>query len=151
TCAWTARDGTSFSRTATFLMAVVGCVSALSNEFTGIWLITILGGSILARYVRRQPLQAGDHLLIAAAILGSWAIVVLAPGNSMRMAAQASGAGNVGRALYEALRFSLVGFGRFLREPAIIGWLLVTALFTLAASARSDPAHDDDRKLALGI
>lgn len=151
TCARTARDGTGFSRTATILMAVVGSMAALSNEFTAIWLITILVCSILVRYARRQPLQAGHHLLIAAVILVSWAVVVLAPGNSMRMAAQASGAGNVSRALYEALRFSLVGFGRFLREPAIIGWLLVTALFTLAASTRSDPARDDDRKLAYGI
>jgi hypothetical protein len=128
TCARTARDGTGFSRTATILVC-----------------------SILLRYARRQPLQAGHHLLIAAVILVSWAVVVLAPGNSMRMAAQASGAGNVSRALYEALRFSLVGFGRFLREPAIIGWLLVTALFTLAASTRDGPARDDDRKLAYGI
>ncbi|MBR0856645.1 DUF6056 family protein [Bradyrhizobium liaoningense] len=150
-CVHAVRERVGFSRLATSFMAVIAFIAAISNEFTGIWLGLIVAYSFLLRYTRGQSLQTGNHLLIAAAVFAGWAIVVLAPGNSLRMATQATGAGDVGRALYEALRFSLVGLGRFLREPAIIGWLLVTALATLASPARENPANADDTRLAFGI
>jgi hypothetical protein len=132
-------------------MASIGFIAALSNEFTGVWLGLIITCSFVLRYANGQRLQTRDHLLIAAAVLAGWIIVVMAHGNTMRMAAGMSGAGNISRALYEALRFSLVGLGRFLREPAIIGWLLLTALVTLATPAREDPASANASKFALGI
>ncbi|MFT4116911.1 DUF6056 family protein [Bradyrhizobium sp.] len=150
-CVYAVRDGTSFSGAAACLMAAAGFAASLCNEFTGVWLLLIIACSLLLRRVRGQPLQFGHHLLIAIAILAGWVIIVLAPGNSLRMAAQPNGAGHIGRAFYEAFRFSLVGLGRFLREPAILGWLIATGLITLAASPRPDPARADDRKFALGI
>lgn len=150
-CVRAARGRTNFSGFATFCMASVCFVAAISNEFTGVWLGLIIAYSLFLRYARGQSLQTSNHLFIAAAILAGWAIVVLAPGNSVRMAGQTSGAGDIGRALYEAFRFSLVGLGRFLREPAIIGWLLVTALATLASPAREKPGNEHDKKLAFGI
>lgn len=150
-CARAIHDRTEFSGRSTFLMASIGFIAALSNEFTGVWLGLIITFSFLVRYARGQRLQTRDHLLIAVAVLAGWTIVVLAHGNSMRMAAGMSGTGNISRALYEALRYSLVGLGRFLREPAIIGWLLLTALATLATPARGDPEDANALKFAFGI
>ncbi len=140
---------TGFSRLATLNMAIAGFIAAICNEFTGIWLVGMLAGSLLARRTFGQKLQIKHHLLIAALVLIGWTFVVMAPGNSVRMATN-SGTGLIGHSLYASLRFSLIGLGRFLREPAVIGWLAVAAIATLAAEP-TRPAHPRGRLLALGI
>ena len=131
-------EGSEFSGPATFNMALGGLVVAMCNELTGVWLIGILASSMLARRVFGQKMQIGPHALIAVAVLIGWSIIVLAGGNSYHMA-QFSGAGRLGRSLLEAFRYSMVGLGQFLREPAIIGWLIAVGAVTLAAPER--PVH----------
>ncbi|MCK1743553.1 hypothetical protein IVA80_22570 [Bradyrhizobium sp. 139] len=142
-------QGSEFSKLATVGMAAVGLIGSLCNEFTGVWLVLIIANSAIARRLLEQKPQVARHVLIATAILFGWVVVVLAKGNSIRMG-QLTGAGDVARSLHEALRFSLVGLGRFFREPAIIGWLVAVAAVTLAQS-QARPPEPRTKLLALGV
>jgi hypothetical protein len=139
-----------FSPAATWSMATVGFIGALCNEFTGVWLILIILGSLSARLVFGQKLQADRHALIAAAILIGWIVVVLAKGNSIRMGSL-DGSGDLARSLHEGLRFSLTGLGRFFRDPAIIGWFAAVAALTLTEPEPVRPVHARGWQLALGV
>lgn len=139
-----------FSGLATFGMALGGFLAALCNEFTGVWLVGFIASSMLARRVFGQNMQIRSHVLIAAVVLIGWLIVVLAGGNTYRMAAF-SGAARLGHSLIEALRYSMVGLGQVLREPAIIGWLIAVGAVTLAAPEPARPANPRSSLLALGV
>jgi hypothetical protein len=139
-----------FSRLATLNMAVGGFIAAMCNEFTAVWLIGVLGSSLLARHHFGQKLQTGRHALIAAAILIGWAIVVSAPGNNARLAA-AGGGIDLGFAIRDGLKFALIDLRRFLFSPTILGWLFVVAAVTLAEPEPAKPANPRGRLLALGI
>jgi hypothetical protein len=114
-------------------MAIGGFIAATCNEFTGAWLLVMLAGSLLMRWYLAQKLQIYHHLVIALAVLVGWGIVVVAPGNSLRMAAQPYQVGAIGHSLYAAARFSLICVLRLLREPTIIGWFAVVAAASLVA------------------
>jgi hypothetical protein len=139
-----------FSAAAILGMAVGGLVAAVCNEFTAIWLLAILGGSVLARRLLDQRPQLWAHILIAVAVLAGWSIVLMAGGNGSRMA-QFDKAGLIGHSLIEALRFSMVQLGQFVREPAVIGWLIVVAAVALAIPERDAPVHPRARFLAPGV
>ncbi|WP_271577371.1 hypothetical protein [Bradyrhizobium sp. CCBAU 11361] len=139
-----------FSTGAIFCMAAGGFVAALCNEFTAIWLVAILVGSTVARRMLDQKMQIGAHALIAIAVTAGWVIVAAANGNTARMA-QFADRGHIGHSLLEALRFSMVQFGQFLREPAMIAWLVAVAALTYTIPERSEAAHPRARFLAPGI
>lgn len=139
-----------FSVALTLCMAVAGLVAAVCNEFTAIWLVAILASSVFARRMLDRRLQIGAHVLIAIAVLAGWAVVLMAGGNGARMS-QLDGGGHVGHSLIEALRFSMVQLGQFLREPAAFAWLAAVAALTLAIPERDAPVHPRARFLAPGV
>lgn len=139
----------SFSWPATLGMAVSGFAAALGNEFTGAWLLLIVSASVSARHLFGQHRQIVHHVLIAAAIAIGWFIVVSASGNSARMAELPNG-GHVILSLYQALLDSLVGLGRFLREPAAVLWLGAVGLIALTEPDAASPAPQKSKLLALG-
>lgn len=131
-------------------MMIVGFIGALCNEFTGVWLVVMVASSLLARRVFGQKLQVAHHVLITAAILIAWLVVVIAKGNSMRMG-QLKGAGDLIRSLNEGLNFARVGLDHFFREPVIIGWFVVVAAVTLVEPEPTTLSHPRAALLALGV
>ncbi|EJN12827.1 hypothetical protein PMI42_03833 [Bradyrhizobium sp. YR681] len=141
---------TEFSRPLTIGMALGGLVAAMCNEFTSFWLLLILAASVLARHLFGQPRQIAQHSLIAAAIAIGFVVVVSASGNSTRME-QLPNAGHFLPSVLNGFRDSLIGLGRFFREPAIVVSLIAAGAVTLVEPepARSPPASG--KMLALGI
>ncbi|KJC34250.1 hypothetical protein UB31_39400 [Bradyrhizobium sp. LTSP849] len=140
---------TDFSWLLVVGMAFGGFAAALCNEFTGLWLLLIVAASLAARYFFDQQRQVAQHLLIAAAVAIGWIIVVSAGGNNVRMGQLPNG-GHVISSVFEALRFSLIGLGRLLREPAILALLVATGAIALMEPGSSTPAPRRNRLLALG-
>jgi hypothetical protein len=139
-----------FTLFATSGLAIVGCIGALCNEYTGVWLLGFVSSSLFARRIFGDKLQIARHAAIAAAILSGWLIAVLAKGNSMRMGGL-KGAGNLGHSLVQGLKVSLVDLGHFICEPVIIGWLLVVIAVTLVQSEPGGPGNSRRKPLALGV
>jgi hypothetical protein len=138
-----------FSWTLSLAMALGGLAAALCNEFTGAWLLLIVAASLAARHLFGQQRQIAHHVLIAAAIGIGWIIVVSASGNGTRMEQLPNG-GHAISSVLQALVDSLVGLGRFLREPAVIVWLAAVGLMTLAEPDPTPQAPYKSRLLALG-
>lgn len=141
---------TEFSLRSTVGMAAAGLVAAMFNEFTGLWLLLIIAVSVAARHRFSQHRQLAYHGVIATAVVIGWLIVVSASGNSQRMA-QLPTAGHVIYSLYEALRFSINGLFRLLRESPVIAWLGVTALMATAEPEPTAARSRNGAMLALGI
>lgn len=139
-----------FSAAATIWMAVGAFIAGLCNEFTTPWIVAILMGSAFARRMLERRIQIGCHLLIAVAALAGWTVVLKAAGNGFRMS-QMTNAGLIGLSLLEAFRFGLVQLGQFLRDPAVIAWLVAVGAVTLAAPVPDRPDHPRARFLALGV
>lgn len=140
---------TGFSWPLTVCMALGGLVAALSNEFTGLWLLLILAASLVARQLFGRPRQIMQHGLIALVIAIAFAIVVSANGNSTRME-QLPGAGHILPSLFNGFRDSLIGLVRFFREPAIVVSLVAAGAVTLV-EPEPKPASRNSKMLAFGI
>ncbi|QQO18082.1 hypothetical protein JJB99_13750 [Bradyrhizobium diazoefficiens] len=140
---------TGFSWPLTAGMALGGLLAALCNEFTGLWLLLILAASLLARHVFSQPRQIAHHGLIALAVAVGFVVVVSAGGNSARME-QLPNAGHLLPSLLNGFRDSLIGLGRFFREPAIIVSLLAAGAVALV-EPETAPISRHGKMLALGI
>ena len=149
-CIRALEDGARFSAAAVLCMSVGAFIAALCNEYTAVWLVGILGGSAFGRKMLDKRMQIGRHLLIAVAALAGWTIVVMASGNSVRMSLQTN-PGRLGHSLFEALHFSMIQLGQFLREPAVLAWLVAVAALTFAAPQSNRPDHPRLRFLAPGI
>lgn len=139
-----------FSWLLTIGMALGGLVAAMCNEFTSFWLLLILAASLVGRRLFGKPSQIGQHSLIAAAIAIGFVVVVSASGNSTRME-QMPNAGHFLPSLLNGFHDSLIGLGRFFREPAIIVSLIAAGAITLfePEPVKSPPANG--KMLALGI
>ena len=139
-----------FSWLGTLGMAVVGFIAATCNEYTGVWLIGMLASSLLARRYLGQELQVSHHALIGTAILIGWGIVVLAPGNNVRLTAT-GGTRDLVFAMRGALKFALLDLRTFLLSPTVIGWSVVVTAVTLAEPESIKPAHPRGALLAVGV
>jgi hypothetical protein len=145
-----AENGLNLSRASTALMALGGLVAAMCNEFTAVWLIAIVSCSLLARWVFDQRLQVDAHLWIGLATVAGLAVVLSAPGNSVRMS-QFPMAGNFLNSLKEALLFGLIGLGRLFKEPATATWLLFVVLVTAALPQPNYVSSRNRMFLAAGV
>ncbi|WP_025037539.1 DUF6056 family protein [Bradyrhizobium sp. DOA9] len=139
----------SFSWVLSLAMSLGGFAAALCNEFTGVWLLLIISASFVARHLFSQPRQLMHHVAIATAITIGWIIVVSAGGNGTRMGQLPNG-GHVALSIFQALLDSLAGLGRFVREPAVIGWLAAVGLVALAEPDPTPQAAQEHKRLALG-
>lgn len=110
----------------------VGCfIAALCNEFTPVWLLGLIVGSLLFRaIVWRDGLQAREHAIIAAATLVGFAILLLAPGNSVRMGAFPN-SGQLSRSIGEAFRVVTADLRVFAGEPRTAIWFIAVLIFTM--------------------
>ncbi|MDA9549905.1 hypothetical protein ACM43_36685 [Bradyrhizobium sp. CCBAU 45321] len=132
-----AAEGDELSPLKTSTLAAFSFVSALCNEFTPIWLIGIVLGSFLFRRLSGHPRpQSAAHLVLLAATLAGFAILLGAPANSVRMG-QFPAAGNVLGALLEAAKRAPLDWTRAL--VIAMPWALAAHL--CAASFHRKPRN----------
>lgn len=110
-------------------LALGAFVASTCNEFTPVWIVAMVLGSIVAQWTFRNALQLKRHLVILGAALAGAAIIFLAPGNAIRMS-QLPMAGHLTESLILALKYSLHDLALFLKQPVVLSLLVITALFT---------------------
>jgi len=140
-------DRGGFSWPVAVTMAIGGLVAATCNEFTAVWLFGIVASSLLARRYLGRELQVGHHVLVAAAVLIGWVIILSAPGNSARLAAT----GGIHDVLYvapRALNYAVLDLGRFISCPSVVAWCVVAGAVTLAEPESRRPALSHGGMLA---
>ena len=125
-----AENGTRITPVGTVMLAVGCFVASLCNEFTPPWLIGLVLCSLTVRWIFRHDLQIKEHAIIGGAALIGFVIVLLAPGNGVRMG-QLPMAGVFGHSAIEALLYSISNLLRFFAEPATVPWLIFVVLFTV--------------------
>ncbi|MEA2893255.1 MAG: hypothetical protein QOI05_4048 [Bradyrhizobium sp.] len=140
----------TFSWLGATAMALGGFLATICNEYTGPWLIGIVGSSFLARSYLGQERQARHHAVIAGAVVIGIAVVLLAPGNAVRLGLSGGlRLHDIGYLAPRALNYALIDLGRFLLSPTVIVWSMIAAVLTL-----SDPSRRADHRsglLALGV
>ncbi|MGY4237263.1 hypothetical protein ACVIIW_006210 [Bradyrhizobium sp. USDA 4449] len=145
-----AENGAGFSTRATCMLAIGCFLASLCNEFTPVWLIGTVVFSLSARKVLGHRLELRSHALIGLAAIAGFAVLLLAPGNAVRIG-QFSGAGSFITSLGDALKYSLTGLGRLLRQPLTLTWLAVAALATVAQPKQTDAPPRTRLLLAAGV
>jgi multisubunit Na+/H+ antiporter MnhC subunit len=125
------------------LLAAAAMTTATATEITGPVLIVIVLGALLHRWLLSDtPLQPLAHAVILCAIAIGIAVVVLSPGNAIRMRSVGTDQGMALRAL-TGLPLGIGHVAQFLvrrlTNPALLAWIV---LLMLAAPAR-DPGPAD--------
>jgi len=138
----------NITRLATTMLAVGCLIASLSNEFTAIWLIGLISGSLAVRRILGVSVQVREHAIMAGVTLVGAILVWLAPGNSARMG-QLPGAGNIGHSITDGLVYSLSNLARFVGDPAILAWLLFVVIFTAAQPAPTNVSRRTRTLLAM--
>ncbi len=110
----------------------------------------MLANSLLARRYLGQELQVSHHALIAAATLIGSAILVLAPDNSVRLAAT-GGMPDLNFVISRAANYALLDLGNFLLSPTVIVWSIVVTAVTLAEPEFMRLTHPRGALLAVGV
>lgn len=118
-------------------MSLLGFAAAMFNEFTGIWLLLILLGSIAARFLLNRPPQLTRHTIIALAIIAGFVIIVAAPGNSQRQAVMPN-SGHFWSSAGRGFSYSFYCLVQLLSKPACIAMLSTVALLGMKFAQRTD-------------
>lgn len=130
-------------------MALGGFLATICNEYTGPWLIGIVASSFLARSYLGQQRQARHHAVIAGAVITGIAVVLLAPGNAVRLGVTGGlRLHDIGYLAPRAMNYALIDLGRFLISPTVIAWSMIAAVLALSDPRR---AHPRSGLLALGV
>lgn len=112
------------------LLAILCFLGAMCNEFTPLWLVGMIAGSFLFRVVTGHPYRQGRlHAILLAATLAGFAIVLLAPGNVIRMAEYSEG-GKFMRSFAMGAYYAHLEWRWLLSEPAVLGWLGFVVIFS---------------------
>ncbi|WP_407119334.1 hypothetical protein [Bradyrhizobium sp. LMG 9283] len=85
-------------------LASAGLIVAICNEFTAVWLSSILVFSIVARQLTGMPREWTAHGVVTAAVLAGFAVTVAAPGNAARLDA-IPGTSGARRSMASFMRF----------------------------------------------
>jgi hypothetical protein len=102
----------------------------MCNEFTPLWLGGMIGASFLFRRLTGHPYQQGAfHAALLAATLAGFAIVLLAPGNIIRMAEYPAG-GKFVESFGMGLHYAGLEWRWLMTEPGTWGWLAFVAVFS---------------------
>jgi len=73
------------------VLSAIGFLGALANEFTPFWIVALVAGSAVYRaFYHPRPQLAGHAAMLTATFIGL-AILLLSPGNAVRMAAYPEG------------------------------------------------------------
>jgi len=143
----TAENGKKITLASTCMLAMGCFVASLCNEFTPPWLIGLVLGSLVVRRHFGHDLQIREHALVGCAALIGFAVLLVAPGNAIRLA-QFPIAREVGHSAKEALIYSISVLGRFFAEPAILPWLVFVLFFTVAQKEADEVPSRNRRILA---
>jgi hypothetical protein len=131
-------------------MAIGGFLATICNEYTGPWIIGIIVSSFLGRTYLGQARQVGHHILIAIAVLVGIAVVLLAPGNAIRLGISGGvRLHDIGYLAPRAMNYAIIDLSVFFLSPTVIVWSLIVAVVTVSGPAR--PAHHRSGLLALGV
>jgi hypothetical protein len=126
-----AESGRRISPAVTGMLALGCFIAALCNEFTPAWLICLVLGSLIVRAIlRHDDLQIREHAIVGAATLVGFVILLLAPGNTVRMGMFPM-AGQVSRSVGEAFHYLVSDLQGFVAEPRTRAWLIVVMIFTV--------------------
>jgi hypothetical protein len=128
-------------------MLSVGCfVAALCNEFTPVWMLGLILGSVIYRAAFwRDEVQWGVHAVIGASTLAGLAILLLAPGNSVRMGMFPT-SGDLGRSVGEAFNYFVTTVKIFARDGRTAVWIIIVLVFT---ALQPPPARKGGRERLL--
>jgi hypothetical protein len=127
----TAENGTRFTPAGTTMLAIGCFVASLCNEFTPPWLIGLVLCSLSVRWVFQNDLQIKEHATIGGAALIGFLILLLAPGNAVRIG-QFPLAGNFGHSVKEAFLYSISKLIHLFAEPVTVSWIIAVIIFTVA-------------------
>jgi Family of unknown function (DUF6056) len=122
--------GARFRLVATCMLAIGCFLASLCNEFTPAWLIGIVLCSLTVRAIFRDELQLGEHAIIVAATLGGFSILLLAPGNAVRIGMFPL-AGQFSRSAIDAYLIFAANLKHLILQPQTLAWLVVATIFTL--------------------
>ena len=143
------RDAT-FSWLGAVAMAIGGFLATICNEYTGPWILGIVGSSFFARSYLGQERQVRHHALIAAAVLVGTAVVFLAPGNTIRLGTTGGlRLHDIGYLAPRAMIYALHDLGRCLQSPTVIVWSMIVAAVALSHPARRAPQRSG--LLSMGV
>jgi hypothetical protein len=122
------------------VLATVSFLVALSSEFSGIVLVLLIGGSLVQRcLIRGAPRQYQVHAaLVGITVIGTL-MVLLAPGNAIRLNALGIHESIVSRAIstVPSTAFDVVIFlFRRLTNPALLGAMLTLLIIASPSSQR---------------
>ncbi|MEA2884154.1 MAG: hypothetical protein QOH32_3410 [Bradyrhizobium sp.] len=143
------RDAT-FSWLGAFAMAIGGFLATICNEYTGPWIIGIVGSSFFARGYLDQERQVRHHALVAAAVMVGIVVVVVAPGNAIRL--EATGGlrlHEIGYLAPRAMNYALLDLGRGFQSPTLIVWSMIVAVVALSHPTRR--ARHRSGLLSMGV
>jgi hypothetical protein len=129
----TAETETKISPIATYVMAIGGFTAALCNEFTPPWLIGLMICSLTVRAIFFPAnLQIKQHAIIAGATLVGFIILLLAPGNFVRIGLFPL-AKDFSRSIHEGFRFFGSNLQALFHFAWVKAWLITVVIFTMAS------------------
>jgi hypothetical protein len=112
------------------VLSAIGFLGALANEFTPFWIVALVAGSALYRaFYHPRPQLAGHAAMLTATFIGL-AILLLSPGNAVRMAAYPEG-GKIAASFSMGLYYLWLELVRHYTESATWAWLGFVALFSV--------------------
>jgi hypothetical protein len=114
-------------------MAIGGFTAALCNEFTPPWLIGMMLCSLMVRAIFFPAnLQIRQHAIIGGATMVGFIILLLAPGNFVRIGLFPL-AKDFSRSIHEGLRFFGADLRALVHFPWVRAWLITVVIFTMVA------------------
>jgi len=133
-----AANDTALSPLQTVVLSILCFLGALCNEFTPLWLAGFVVSSFLFRWLASHPYpQRGNHAAILAGALIGIAILLLAPGNAIRLGQYPAGQ-KFAESIIMGWKYTATDLGWLYQREALWGWLSFVALF----SAFVAPARD---------
>ncbi|MGY3081993.1 hypothetical protein ACVWZZ_008401 [Bradyrhizobium sp. LM6.10] len=126
-----AANETLLSPAAIALLSLLCFLGALCNEFTPLWLIAFITASLLFRKACHHPTpQARSHLAMVAATVAGLAILLLSPGNALRMEAYPAGQ-KLAESFMMAAYYLWLDLWWLYDEAAARAWVLFLVIFSL--------------------
>ncbi|MCK1585496.1 hypothetical protein IVB03_39570 [Bradyrhizobium sp. 168] len=113
------------------LLCALCFFGALCNEFTPLWLIAFISASLLFRAGR----QAGSHVAMLASTAAGFAILLLSPGNALRMESYPTG-GKLSESFVMASHFLGLDLWWLCDEAATQAWFAFLVIFSIFIAPR---------------
>ena len=122
-------------------------LGALANEFTPLWIMALVAGSALYRKACHPHPQLASHATMLTVTFIGFAILLLAPGNAVRMAEYPEG-GKIAASFTMGLYYLWLELFWLFGQEATWAWFVFVALFSVFV-APSQPRPTAARLLVL--